>query len=175
MKKERKMVLCAPVVLIALMTVGSLVLLGCDTDVSSPDNPDVLPASNPQSVTTGVSLALESIVEVRIDIKPGSDPNSINLGSKGNIPVAIFSAADFDARTVDPITVALEGAGVKVKGNGTPMSSFKDFDGDGRLDIVVHVYTENLELETGDAEASLTGTTFDAVEFMGTDSVKIVP
>ncbi len=52
-----------------------------------------------------------------IDIKPGSDLNSINLGSNGTIPVAIFSTVDFDATTVDPLTVTLADASVKVKRN----------------------------------------------------------
>ena len=41
--------------------------------------------------------------KVTIDIKPGSDPNSINLGSAGVIPVAILSSEAFDATTVDPL------------------------------------------------------------------------
>ncbi len=36
-------------------------------------------------------------IPVTIDIKPGSDPNSINPKSKGKIPVAILSTQDFDA------------------------------------------------------------------------------
>ncbi|MBT4092863.1 MAG: hypothetical protein HOE85_02765, partial [Nitrospinaceae bacterium] len=31
------------------------------------------------------------LIEVDLDIKPGGEPNSINTGSKGNIPVAILS------------------------------------------------------------------------------------
>ncbi len=57
-----------------------------------------------------------------IDIKPGSDLNSINLGSNGTIPVAIFSTVDFDATTVDPLTVTLADASVKVKGKGTALA-----------------------------------------------------
>ena len=37
---------------------------------------------------------------VNIDIKPGSETNTINLGSKGNVPVAILSTTVFDATTV---------------------------------------------------------------------------
>ena len=48
--------------------------------------------------------------EVDIDIKPGSDPNSINLKSKGVVPVAVLTTPDFDAATVDPATVEFAGA-----------------------------------------------------------------
>ena len=48
-----------------------------------------------------------STIEVDIDIKPGSDPNSINLKSNGLVPVAILSTIDFKATAVDPGTVLL--------------------------------------------------------------------
>lgn len=72
-----------------------------------------------------------STIEVAIDMKPGSFPNSINLGSKGKVPVAILSSADFDATAVDPLTVTVEGAGVELKGNGAPMFSVQDVNEDG--------------------------------------------
>jgi len=113
-------------------------------------------------------------VQVKIDIKPGSEPNSINLGSQGNIPVAIFSTETFDATTVDPITVTLAGASVKLKGKGTPMASFEDINGDGFDDIVVHVDTTALELIAGDVEAVLEGETYEGTRIRGVDTVRIV-
>ena len=44
------------------------------------------------------------------------------------MPVAIFSPATFDARTVDPLIVTLASASVKLKGKGTPMASFQDVE-----------------------------------------------
>mgnify|MGYP001607101170 CR=1 FL=1 len=76
-----------------------------------------------------------TVLSVQIDIKPGNFPNSINLGSSGTVPVAIFSTATFDATTVNPTTVTLAGATVKLKGNGTSMASNQDVNGDGRLDL----------------------------------------
>ena len=114
-------------------------------------------------------------VEVSIDIKPEGYPNSINLGSGGTVPVAIISAPEvFDATTVDPTTVMLAGAGVAFKGKGTAMASFQDVDGDGWMDLVVHVTTNALQLTEGDTMALLTGMTFDGTSFWGTDSVRIV-
>jgi len=48
---------------------------------------------------------VQSVTEVDIDIKPGGDPNSINLRSKRVIPVAILTTDTFDASTVDPLSV----------------------------------------------------------------------
>ena len=91
------------------------------------------------------------------------------------MPVAILSTATFDATTVNPITITLAEALVKLKGNGTPMASFQDVNGDGRLDLVVQVNTTALELSTGDTQATLTGQTFDGKSITGIDSVRIVP
>ena len=128
---------------------------------------------NPYGRTNTV-LAYSPVRAVNIDIKPGSYPNSINLGSQGNVPVAIFSTPGFDATNVNPTTVTLEGASVKLKGKGTPMSSFEDVDGDGLLDIVVHVDTSALQLSSDDTEAILEGETLDGVRIRGTDTIRIV-
>ena len=48
-----------------------------------------------------------STIEVDIDIKPGNQPNSINLGPLGDGPVAILSTPDFDASSVQPDTITL--------------------------------------------------------------------
>lgn len=116
------------------------------------------------------------MIAVTIDIKPGSFPNTINLGSSGTVPVAIFSTATFDARTVDPTTVTLASAPVKLNGKGTPMASFQDVNGDGRLDIVVHVETSALQLGETDTIAVLEGKTFGGNSMIrGTDTVRVVP
>ena len=35
-----------------------------------------------------------------IDIKPGSNPNSINLGANGVVPVALLGTTDFSVDTI---------------------------------------------------------------------------
>jgi hypothetical protein len=114
------------------------------------------------------------VIEVAIDIKPGSFPNSINLGSNGTVPVAIFSDTAFDATTVDPSTITLASAPVKLKGNGTLMSSFQDVNNDGIMDLVVHVSTRALQLTNIDTEAQVAGQTFDGTAMTGSDSVRVV-
>jgi len=118
-----------------------------------------------------VQLAQES---VRIDIKPGAFPNSINLGSNGVVPVAILSSDTFDATKVVPTSVTLAGATVKLKGNGLPIASFQDVNGDGRLDLVVQVTTQTLELTNGDTQALLRAKTQDGATICGVDSIRIV-
>jgi len=154
----------------------------CDPDddndgvLDGPDNCDLV--ANPDQAdldADGIGDACDPQNTVTIDIKPGSFPNSINIGSNGTVPVAIFSTATFDATTVDPLTVTLASAPVKLKGKGTPMSSFQDVNGDGRRDWEDHVNTENLQLSETDTQAVLEGKTFGGTTITGTDSIRVVP
>ncbi|MBN1312825.1 MAG: choice-of-anchor L domain-containing protein [Anaerolineae bacterium] len=123
----------------------------------------------------GNTELIQELQTLLIDVKPGSSPNSINLGSKGTVSVAILSTASFDATTLDLQTLTLAGAPVKVKPNGTMMASFEDINHDGRLDLVIHVSTMALQLNTTAIEAILQGETFSGMPVLGVDSVRIVP
>lgn len=126
------------------------------------------------SLSPFIIVEEEPVLPVSIDIKPGSYPNSINLGSNGVVPVAIFGAADFDATQIDPTTVRLADAAVKVRGNGTSMAHFEDVNGDGRLDLVVQVSTQGLQLTASDTQAVLTAETADGRRVRGSDTVRVV-
>lgn len=115
-----------------------------------------------------------------IDIKPGSDPNSINLASNGVIAVAIFTTDDFDAATVDASTVSFAGA-------DAVHSTLEDVDGDGDLDMVLHFALQETNLAYLYAQAladdsdsshqslavSLTGATLDGTSITGSDGVDV--
>ncbi len=124
-----------------------------------------------------VGLDGPSVIDVVIDIKPDSADNTINLGSMGVIPIGILSTADFDATQVDPWTVELAGSGVAVRGKGSKLlSSIKDLNGDGLMDLDVKVETENLDPgQFQDGAAVLTGQTYDGLEIQGSDTITIVP
>lgn len=105
---------------------------------------------------------------VPIDIKPGSDPNAINLASRGVVPVAVLTTDELDVSTVDPVTVLFAGA--------SPLRwTMKDMDTDGDMDLLVHFKILELDLDETSIEASLIGETFDGQAIQGTDSVNIVP
>ena len=108
--------------------------------------------------------------EIVIDIKPGSDQNSINLKSKGMVTVAILTTENFDAYTMlDPVSVVFAGA-LPVRYDA------EDIDDDGDEDIVFHFRTQSLtELDENSSEAFLTGLTYEGHPVTGVDSVKIVP
>lgn len=95
------------------------------------------------------------------------------VSSGGTVPVAIFSSSTFDARTVDPLTVSLASGPVVLKGKGTAMAAAQDVNGDGLLDLIVHVQTEALQLSETDTEAVLTGRTFAGQAIRGSNSVRV--
>jgi dipeptidyl aminopeptidase/acylaminoacyl peptidase len=110
-------------------------------------------------------------MSVAIDIKPGSFPNSINPKSKGNIPVAILTTEDFDATTVDPLSVEFGPYGAtESHGRG----HIEDVDGDGDDDLVLHFRTQDTGIQCGDTSASLTGETFGGQMIEGSDSINTV-
>ena len=111
---------------------------------------------------------------VNIDIKPRSDSNSINLGSKGVTPAAILSSPTFNPMMVDPHTVFLAGASVKIAGNKNLLVHTEDVNEDGIDDLVYHFETAQLLLNEGDSIAAIEAQTFNGIQIRGQDSVRIV-
>lgn len=113
---------------------------------------------------------VEDIIQVSIDIKPGSWPNSINLGQFGVTPVAVLTTSSFDAATVDGSTVRF--------GPNQVLAlrwALEDVDADGDTDMILHFSTRALGLTASSTEATLTGQTLGGGEIQGTDAVRIVP
>ncbi len=106
---------------------------------------------------------------IDIDIKPGSYPNSINIKSKGVIPVAILTTDDFDAADVDPETVRFGPTEA-----GPVHHALEDVDGDGDIDMILHFKTQETGIAPGDTEASLTVETYNGQKIEGTDSVRVL-
>jgi len=111
-----------------------------------------------------------NVITVSIDIKPGSDPNSINPRSRGVIPVALLSTDSFDAMAVAPATV-------KFGANGMQTSpahyAVEDINEDGMDDYIFHFRTQQTGIDCETESATLTG---DAVGgfIEGSDSVRPV-
>jgi hypothetical protein len=111
---------------------------------------------------------------VKIDIKPGSFPNSINPKSKGSIPVGVFSGTyegiNFDATTIVRDSLLFAGAPALPIGK-----SPEDLNGDGKLDMVFHFDTQAVKWSPTMTQALLTGRTSSGIYFEASDSVRIVP
>ncbi len=122
----------------------------------------------------GNTEQIQAIQTVLLDIKPGSFPNSLNLGANGTTPSAILSTPTFDATAVDISTITLAGAPVATKNNGAWMISFEDVNRDGRLDLVFHVTTSKLHLDSTSTEAFLYAQTQSGTPLISVDTVRTV-
>ena len=156
------------------------VLVGSDDSDGDgvPDDADNCPANaNADQADVdddGIGDACDPAINVTIDIKPGSDPNSIKLGGTGSVPVAIFSTVKFDATNIDVSTLQLNSAYVRLVGGRNVLASIEDVNGDGLGDLVVQFDRGILELTVGDGFGTLIGSTLGAESVLGTDSVRVI-
>lgn len=104
-----------------------------------------------------------NMVQVAVDIKPGSCPNPLNTKSKGVLTVAILGTEDFDPTDIDPTTVLLsrevcedgispirwsyEDVATPFEGTGCDCH---DLDGDGYLDLTLKFKTQEVLASLGD-------------------------
>jgi hypothetical protein len=145
-------------VAIALLTGEQVVLTICDWV-------EVLPQGN----------------EVLVDIKPGSFPNSLNVKSKGLLPVAILGTADFDVMQVDPVTMLLGWDGISFVPGVPPLRwAWEDVNEDGWMDLVLKYSMEDLRPITltheapGPLKMTLMGNLMDGTPISGEDTVRII-
>jgi hypothetical protein len=108
---------------------------------------------------------------ISIDIKPGSDPNSINLKSNGVIPVAILTTRGFDATQVDVSTVRF-GPNQTTETHGK--GHWENVDNDEDTDLLLHFRTKETGIQNSDAQACLIGMTLSGTSIQGCDSIRIV-
>jgi len=126
------------------------------------------------------------VLLIEIDIKPGSDPNSIKLSPQGDgmIAVAILSSVGFDASLVDPATATLgdeDGADTPVarRRNGSLFASLEDANDDGRPDLLLHFSRSELigngDLTTDVTSLILLAELVDGRHARGEDAVRVIP
>jgi uncharacterized repeat protein (TIGR01451 family) len=159
-----------------------------------PDDTDPDQGNN----TASVDLEVECVVPVAINIKPHSDPNSINPKSGGRIPVAVLTTVageyglplGFDATSIDPLSVrfgpraevwAETGGAFESHGRGHVEDSYEldERTRDGDLDMVLHFRSRESGIQRGDTEACVKGDWVDGDgnvhTFFGCDAVRTPP
>jgi hypothetical protein len=122
-------------------------------------------------------ITYRTVIPVTIDIKPGSDENSINLCSNGATPVAILGSDTFDVYDINTDTLRLADAQVKVVGKkDKSLCSVEDVDADGYDDLVCHFNTTELGdmLDGTSTSATVKGETVDGTPIEGSDNITIV-
>jgi len=110
---------------------------------------------------------------VSIVIKPGEGLATINTQSKGTIPVAILSTADFDA------TSAVDRSSLTFGRTGNEHSltfcnaGGGEVNGDGLQDLVCHFSTQISNFQAGNSVGVLKGAAIDGTSIQGQGPVRV--
>ncbi len=125
-------------------------------------------------VPSAYAQDMDPHVHVAIDVKPGSDPNAINIRRGVEVPVAVLGSVSFDVEAVQAKTVKFGPMHQHDAGATALRWAFEDVNGDGYADLVFHFKAAETGLKAGDTEACLHGTLDDSQHFCGHDTVKVI-
>jgi hypothetical protein len=126
-------------------------------------------------------MTCQEATPVVIDIKPVDTANKINLSSRGLLPVAVFSTADFDASQFSPMMAHLQDASQPMDcSSGLAVRwAYSDANGDGRVDLVFFFKVQDLKINTSTTELMLMAHgdygTSGELHIMGMDGVVVKP
>jgi subtilisin-like proprotein convertase family protein len=136
-------------------------------------------------LTTGLVLALATpltyagpakhgnALTVPVEIMPGVADKVLDTALAERISVAILSGPALNAREVDATSLSVSGAAVTKREDGS-LASYRDVDGDGRLDLVVDVASSMMRLGARSTRVFLVGRTLDGRPILGTANLRTV-
>jgi formylglycine-generating enzyme required for sulfatase activity len=134
-----------------------------------------------------LTIAPPPVIEVDVDIKPGSCPNPLNVKSRGVLPVAILGSAALDVTTIDAGSIFLNGARNVRSGYEDVAEFIADANDcecttlgpDGYLDLTLKFMIRDIVATLGEVnhddvlELPLAGFLFDETPVEGADCVVI--
>jgi hypothetical protein len=118
-------------------------------------------------ISEGALVFFELVTPVAIDVLPGDAANKVYPNKGGQVPVAVLSAADFDASQVNPVTLRFGAAEAAPAGAAV----ISDVDGLYGPDATVKFRMAETGIFCADTEVSLTGETYAGDPFTGTDAI----
>ncbi len=87
-------------------------------------------AGNTSNRSPDVHIVVENTGSPTV-VALNAGPSQVNLNGSGVVPITLYGTAGFDVATLDLATLRLAGA-------AADHQSYRDVDGDGRLDLVLH-------------------------------------
>jgi len=113
------------------------------------------------------------VTSIRLDIVPGTEDNTITIGSTATIPVGILSSTGFSPTTVEGADLTFAGARPVQRGRAT-LGTYSDLNGDGVLDLVLRFRPSEMQLQQGAMRLLLEGTTLAGERVRGSDAALVV-
>ncbi len=127
------------------------------------------------------------MVDVAVDIKPGSCPNPLNVRSKGVLPVGVLGTAEFDVTAIDLASIRLAGV-APIRSGFEDVATPADGDEcecttagpDGYIDLSLKFNIEDIVSAIGEVadgevlELTLTGELLDGTAIEGSDCIVII-
>jgi hypothetical protein len=110
-------------------------------------------------------------VSADIDIRPESGSDPFNSKSQGIVSVAILTTAHLDATKVNASTVRFGATGTEAASVHTVLT---DVDGDGDIDMLIHVRNQETQIPCGTSFAVLKGLTTSGEAFRGQGGLRTV-
>lgn len=115
------------------------------------------------------------VIEVGLDVKPGSDPNAVNTKSKGQLPIGIYGSDTFDVRDIVVSDLMIECMGFAA---GDIRTAIEDLVvEDGIDDMLIHVpmqaFPWGAPIGT-EVTITVTGHLLDGRGFVGVDVILVV-
>lgn len=98
--------------------------------------------SPPQTFT----ITVHPVIDAAVDVKPGEDPNTINVRSRGRLSIAVLSTqiANGELDDVDATTTDLSSLSLNATDVDAVHAAFEDVDGDGDDDLILHFRVPDL-------------------------------
>ncbi len=122
-----------------------------------------------------LEAAIILVLAVAIDIKPGSEPNCLNINGHGVIPVAILGSYHLDVLEIDASSLSFGGLGVRAQGKKGPLCGVEFSNEDEYWDLVCQFEGAPNIWSADEGVATLTGMLLDGTPIEGSDSICIVP
>lgn len=133
-------------------------------------------------------LEIECAIPVKLDVKPGSDRNPVNV-KEATVPMAVLTTEagefglplSFDATTVEVdglrignrAELVASGAGVPERHGKVHLEDVAPKDGD--VDAMLHAAGRDIPVTASTTELCVRGTTTSGLSFFGCDVVDVVP
>lgn len=105
---------------------------------------------------------------IKVDVKPDSKKNPVNLKSKGLLQIALLGDRETDVNKINKTSVKAQGSYAVQK------MKIRDVNGDNVDDLVMHFKVSDMRLNKDSSLILVTGKTLDGVIINGKDTITLV-